>query len=374
MDSGGELGWLVEVESGGEEGSIVQQPDKVLDGLFSLVLIGLLLQLSDNWVVAVDFHGLLGDHVGSHGGISEGLSLHDSFHVGGPSVFSGNENAWGFLQSLSNDDLFDLLSKDFLDEFAEWLEGSLLLLEGLLLFLGLVEVKTLLGAVLELLSVELLELLDDVLIDGVDHVEDFVTLLLEGLNEGGGSDGGSGLSSDEEDVLLSFLHSGDVLLEGGLFVTGLGGVVSEELGEFVSVGGVLVDSELEVLSELLVELLEVFGVLGDFADEIDDLLDDVLLDDLEDLVVLEELSGDVQGEIFGINDSLDETHPFGDELFAVVHDEDSSDVELDVVLLLLGLEHIEGGSLWDEEDGLELELSLDGEVLDGEVLFPVVGE
>ena len=30
--------------------------------------------------------------------------------------------------------------------------------------------------------------------------------------------------------------------------------------------------------------------------------------------------------------------------------------------------------LGDEEDGLELELTLDGEVLDGEVVLPVVGE
>ena len=51
-----------------------------------------------------------------------------------------------------------------------------------------------------------------------------------------------------------------------------------------------------------------------------------------------------------------------------------ADVELDVVLGLFVLEEVEGGALGDEEEGAELELPLDGEVLDAEVLLPVVGE
>jgi hypothetical protein len=56
-----------------------------------------------------------------------------------------------------------------------------------------------------------------------------------------------------------------------------------------------VDSELEVLSELFVELLIFLSILTDLGDEFNALLGDVLLDDLEDLVVLEELSADVEG-------------------------------------------------------------------------------
>ena len=51
-----------------------------------------------------------------------------------------------------------------------------------------------------------------------------------------------------------------------------------------------------------------------------------------------------------------------------------ADVELDVVLGLFVLEEVEGGALGDEEEGAELELPLDGEVLDAEVLLPVVGQ
>jgi hypothetical protein len=79
----------------------------------------------------------------------------------------------------------------------------------------LVDIETFLGTILELLSVVLLKLLDDVLIDGVDHIEDFDTLLLEGLNEGGSSNGGLTLSGDEIDILLVLLHAGDILLKGG---------------------------------------------------------------------------------------------------------------------------------------------------------------
>ena len=112
------------------------------------------------------------------------------------------------------------------------------------------------------------------------------------------------------------------------------------------------DTELQVLGELFVELLVVLVVLGDFGDEFQDLLDEVLFDDLEDLVLLEELSGNVEGEVFGIDDTLDEGEVVGDEFVAIVNDEHSSDVEFDVIFFLLGFEEVEGGSLGDVEDGL----------------------
>jgi len=135
-----------------------------------------------------------------------------------------------------------------------------------------------------------------------------------------------------------------------------------------------VDAQLEVLAELLVELLPAVLVLGQLVHQLDALLDQVLADDLEDLVLLEHLPGDVEGQVLGVDDALDEVEVLGDELLAVVHDEDAPDIELDVVLLLLVLEEVEGGALGDEEEGAELELALDREVLDGQVLLPVVGE
>lgn len=151
------------------------------------------------------------------------------------------------------------------------------------------------------------------------------------------------------------------------------------------------DTELDVLAESLVELGEVVLVLGDLGDKIEGLLDNVLADDFENLVLLESLTRDVERKILRVDDTLDEVEILGNELFAVIHDEDAADIELDVVAFLLRLKEIEGSTmrtyqyihfdqaqiyspLRDEQDSLELELTLDGEVLDSEMILPVVGQ
>ena len=134
------------------------------------------------------------------------------------------------------------------------------------------------------------------------------------------------------------------------------------------------DTELNVLAEGLVELVELLTVLGDLNEELKGLLDDVLLDDLHDLVLLESLTGQVEGKILRVDNTLDEAEPLGDEVGSIIGDEDTANVELDVVLGLLGLEQVEGSALGNEENSAELELTLNGEVLDTEVVLPVVGE
>mmetsp|Transcript_1001 Transcript_1001/g.1313 ORF Transcript_1001/g.1313 Transcript_1001/m.1313 type:complete len:238 (+) Transcript_1001:1085-1798(+) len=151
-------------------------------------------------------------------------------------------------------------------------------------------------------------------------------------------------------------------------------MVAEQVGQLLAVGSVFVDTEFEVLGEGFVELLVVFGILGNFCEHIESLLDQILLDDAQDLVLLEVLSRDVEGEIFRVNDTLDKRQPLGDQVFAVVHDENATDVQLDVVLLLLGFEEIKGRALGDKEDRFEFQLTFNGKVLDGEVFFPVVGD
>ena len=77
------------------------------------------------------------------------------------------------------------------------------------------------------------------------------------------------------------------------------------------------DSQLEVLAEALVELVVVILVLGDLREHVKALLDNVLLDDLEDLVLLQHLAGDVEGQVLAVNDSLDEVEVVRDELLGV---------------------------------------------------------
>jgi hypothetical protein len=107
-------------------------------------------------------------------------------------------------------------------------------------------------------------------------------------------------------------------------------LISKERREFVSVVGVLVDSKFEILRELFIELLPVFVIFGDFLNELKTLLDHVSLDDLKNLVFLKRLSGDVQRKIFRVDNSFDETEIVRDDVFAIVHDEDSLDIEFDV--------------------------------------------
>merc|ERR1719235_360327 len=137
---------------------------------------------------------------------------------------------------------------------------------------------------------------------------------LRPLKEGGGLDALLRLAGDVVDVALVLLHAGDVVLEGGHLVPGLGGVVAQELGDLPAVLAVLVDAELQVLAEGLVELIEVVLVLRDLVEHLEALLDDVLADDLEDLILLEHLARDVEGQVLRVDDALDEAEVLRDNL------------------------------------------------------------
>ena len=101
------------------------------------------------------------------------------------------------------------------------------------------------------------------------------------------------------------------------------------------------NTKLEILAEGLIELLEVVFVLSDLREHIHTLLDDVLANNFENLVLLKCLTRDVERQIFRIDDTLDEVEVFRNEVLTVVHNEDTADVEFDVVALLLALEQIE---------------------------------
>merc|ERR1719167_1583299 len=116
------------------------------------------------------------------------------------------------------------------------------------------------------------------------------------------------------------------------------------------------DAQLDVLAELLVELLEVVLVFANLLNQLHHLLDQVLADDLKNLVLLQHLPGNVQGQIFAVNNALDKVEVLWDDLLAVIHDEDPAYVQLDVVLSLLVLKEVKWRTLWNEEQGPELQL------------------
>ncbi|KAI6776272.1 hypothetical protein HG530_000217 [Fusarium avenaceum] len=374
VDAVGETSRLVNGEARDKERGLEEELDDGLDSAVVLaVSLNLLLELLDDRRLGGDLEGLLGRHVAGHGGVTEGLGLHDTLHVGRPTELASSDGARRGTKLVGDNNLLDLVTENVLEGLGEALVLLLLLLTGLLLILGLLELEVL-GDVDELLALELLELSHGVLINGVDEEENLETLLAESVEEGRLLDSLDRLTSDVVHVVLVLGHASDVVGEGGQLITRLGGVESEELGQDGSVLGVLVDTKLEVLGEGAVELVELLLVLSNLLEELKRLLDDVLLDDLHDLVLLKGLTRQVEGKILRVDNTLDEAEPLRDEVGGIVGDEDTADVELDVVLGLLGLEEIEGSALGDEEDSTELELTLNGEVLDSKVVLPIVGE
>merc|ERR1719326_157000 len=279
-------------------------------------------------------------------------------------------------EAARHDDLVDLVVEHLLHELAQALGRGLGLLELLLLLLGLLHLEAVLRRRDELLALVLLELLHGVLVDGVDHVQHLEPLLLEALEERRVLDRALRLARDVVDARLRVGHARDVVVEARELLARLGRVVAHELRDLSAVRRVLVDAELEVLRERLVELLVLVLVLRDLVEELDRLLDEGLLDDLEDLVLLQRLARDVEREVLGIDNTLDEGQELGHEVLAVVHDEDAAHVQLNVVELLLvaALEHVEGRAARHEEDRSKFELALDREVLDRGVVLPVVRE
>lgn len=155
MDSISECAWFIKWESRSQEWSLIEKPDQILNSLVALILFSLLSQFLDDGVVWVDFHSLFRDHVRSHWGISESLSFHDSFHVGSPSMFTSDENAWRFIDSLRDDNFLYLLTKDIFHQFAERFEFGFFFFSFLLLFFSLFKIESFLGARLEFLAVVL---------------------------------------------------------------------------------------------------------------------------------------------------------------------------------------------------------------------------
>jgi hypothetical protein len=89
--------------------------------------------------------------------------------------------------------------------------------------------------------------------------------------------------------------------------------------------------------------------------------------------LLKHFTRNVEG-ILRVDDSLHEAEVLGDELLAVVHDKDTANVQLDVVLMLAVLKQIEKSTAWEEEESAELELAFNRKILDSKMILPVIGQ
>ncbi len=97
------------------------------------------------------------------------------------------------------------------------------------------------------------------------------------------------------------------------------------------------------------------------------LADELLLDDLEELVLLESLTRDVERQVIRVNDTADELEVLGEEIIELVRDEHAADIQLEVLsVLAILLVQVLGGLGRNEQDGSENDLTLNGEVASGQ--------
>jgi len=231
---------FIQIEAWSQQCCIHQQPYQILDSLIRLILITFLLQFLHNGVVGVDFHGLLRSHISGHARISQSLSFHNSFHIRWPAVLASHQNARGLWNSGSNKDFLNLLSQDFLDQLAQWLIWGLLFFQFLLFFFIVFKVQTFLGAVFQLLSIEIFQLLNNIFINGINHIDHLNSLLLQAFNEWRIGNRWFGFSSDEVNILLSLFHSSYIVFKADLIFTRFGGIEPQEFSQFLSIGLIFV--------------------------------------------------------------------------------------------------------------------------------------
>mmetsp|Transcript_13642 Transcript_13642/g.18068 ORF Transcript_13642/g.18068 Transcript_13642/m.18068 type:complete len:282 (+) Transcript_13642:988-1833(+) len=136
------------------------------------------------------------------------------------------------------------------------------------------------------------------------------------------------------------------------------------------------DTKFEVLGESFVELLVLLFIFSKFIEKLNRFLHEVLLDHPQDLILLKSLTRNVERKVFRVDNALDKRKVFWHKILAVVHDEDTSYIELDRVALLLvtTLEHVKWCAPRHEKKRSELKLALDREMLHSSMVLPVIGQ
>ena len=261
------------------------------------------------------------------------------------------------LQLVRDLDGFNCISKGLLGEINDGLELLVLLLCLLLLVLAL-DSEVVGSDVAELLLVVVPKGVGNEGINLVGEYQDVVSLLGHGFDLRQVLGVGRRFRGHVVDLLLVLGHGRNVLCQRDHLVF-LDRAELEEVLQHIRLCAVLVyDTVFDLLAEALPELSVLLGLILHDALEVRlDLLGQVAADHLELTVVLQDLTGDVEAEIRGIHYSADEAEAIGQEVCALVHDEDSVAVELESGLEVPGVE-IVGGFGGDEQHRLVGDVTL----------------
>ena len=275
-------------------------------------------------------------------------------------------------------DLRHVVADGLLDEVQKLPVLDVALVGGLLLVVGL-EAEIVGHDVAEALAVLIVQALEHHFVERGGEIEDRIAAAADLLALGEAERVPDRVGAGVVDRLLALGHGLDVLLERLLLV--LRGVEQQQLAQKVLVAAVLVaHAALEMHAVVFVELL-VFGpvLAHEFLELALDALLDVLAHDLELAVVLEDLARDVEREVGGVHDALDELKVVVHELVALLHDHHAVGVERDAALGL-AVELAAVLLAGDEEHGLVADRALGVDahehagVLDVVVLLLVPGD
>ena len=174
-------------------------------------------------------------------------------------------------------------------------------------------------------------------------------MVLEQLGLGQAVDLLDGVAAGVVDILLIFLHPLLVLRQCDELLLGRG-VEEEQVLQGVLVGAVVaVDAVFEGQAEGFVEGLVLLPVLLEHAFELAlDLFGEPVGDELQLAVMLEHLAGNVEGEVLRVDQAAYKAEVIGQQVGALVHDEDAAGVKLQSLLELFGVE-VKGRAGRDEE-------------------------
>jgi len=150
-------------------------------------------------------------------------------------VFRSDQNAWAIFNSVTQDNFFDFVSEDFFNCFAKAFKFSFLFFESLFLIFSFFKVHSFFRAVFEFFSIEFFQLLDDILINWVNHIKNFVTFFSKSFNKWRLLNSLFRFTSNEVNIFLSFFHAGNIIFQRNLIFIRFASMISQKFSHFSSI-------------------------------------------------------------------------------------------------------------------------------------------
>ena len=247
-------------------------------------------------------------------------------HLYGGVIVIGHDARRGIAEAGRGAHVFDLIPQDFLDLLEKRADLLLLLvvLFGLQVFRGAASAYR-----FELHVLVASDYRCHQFVDLVIHDEDFEAPLFVGFQQRGVP---QLLLRGSRDVVDRFLFTGHPLLvplQAGQPLLGRR-FVPQQLEKSFPIPEILVHPLFQADAELFVKLLVLGGSIFRHRFQFsEDFLYRGVSDILENLVFLEHLPADVEGKVFGIDDSMREAQVGGKQLFFVIRYEHTLHVQLD---------------------------------------------